>query len=305
MNARSTPISRSPLPRRRRRAAQGSPPARHVGDARWRAGPQTLDDAPVIIISEGRAFRVETEISCPPSRRPDRGRRSPPPRLSAPLSEDRRLNPAPSSGPGNQPDPAALAERIAIRGSRSRRFIGDRPRRARPRHRAGKATPPQNRADDLDRRDFADDRWGAYRHRLWADAGARYEPDYGLTRLETVRVSRAAADQRRGRASHTEPGVCYRLWEAAASGALEAFAPPEIVAADLSGLVLDLAAWGVRDPLSLKWLDPPPPPALKEARALLCEIGAIDADGALTARGASIARLALPPRLGKMIVGGG
>ena len=112
----------------------------------------------------------------------------------------------------------------------------------------------------------------------------RFEPDLGLTRLETVRVSRAAADQRRGRAGRTEPGVCYRLWEAAASGALEAFAPPEIMAADLSGLVLDLAAWGVRDPLTLRWLDPPPAPALKEARTLLREIGAIDVDGALTAK---------------------
>jgi len=130
----------------------------------------------------------------------------------------------------------------------------------------------------------------------------RFEPDRGLTSLETVRVSKAAADQRRGRAGRTQPGVCYRLWEAAASGALEAFAPPEIMAADLSGLVLDLAAWGVRDPLTLRWLDPPPLPALKEARTLLREIGAIDIDGALTAEGAAIARLALPPRLAKMMV---
>jgi ATP-dependent helicase HrpB len=130
----------------------------------------------------------------------------------------------------------------------------------------------------------------------------RFEPDRGLTSLETVRVSKAAADQRRGRAGRTEPGVCYRLWEAAASGALEAFAPPEILAADLSGLVLDLAAWGVRDPLTLRWLDPPPLPALKEARTLLREIGAIDLDGALTDEGEAIARLALPPRLAKMMV---
>ncbi len=130
----------------------------------------------------------------------------------------------------------------------------------------------------------------------------RFEPGRGLTSLETVRVSKAAADQRRGRAGRTEPGACYRLWEAAASGALEAFAPPEIMAADLSGLALDLAAWGARDPLSLQWLDPPPAPALKEARALLVEIGAIDEDGALTPEGKAIARLALPPRLGRMMV---
>ncbi|VFU09526.1 ATP-dependent RNA helicase HrpB [Methylocella tundrae] len=130
----------------------------------------------------------------------------------------------------------------------------------------------------------------------------RFEPDRGLTSLETVRVSRAAADQRRGRAGRTEPGVCYRLWEEAATGALEPFAPPEIMAADLSGLVLDLASWGVRDPLSLRWLDPPPLPALKEARALLCEIGAIHQDGALTEAGKAIAGLALPPRLAAMVV---
>ncbi|MEJ0092660.1 MAG: ATP-dependent helicase HrpB [Methylocella sp.] len=132
--------------------------------------------------------------------------------------------------------------------------------------------------------------------------GPRFEPDRGLTRLETVRVSRAAADQRRGRAGRTEPGVCYRLWEEAATGALEAFSTPEIMAADLSGLVLDLAAWGVREPASLNWLDPPPAPAVKEARALLRDIGAIDADGALTSSGKTIASLALPPRLAKMIV---
>ncbi|SFK54668.1 ATP-dependent helicase HrpB [Methylocapsa palsarum] len=130
----------------------------------------------------------------------------------------------------------------------------------------------------------------------------RYEPDRGLTRLETVRVSRAGADQRRGRAGRTEPGVCYRLWEEAANGALDAYSVPEIMAADLSGLVLDLASWGVRDALSLQWLDPPPTPALKEARALLHEIGAIDAAGALTQEGKAIAGLALPPRLGRMIV---
>jgi len=127
----------------------------------------------------------------------------------------------------------------------------------------------------------------------------RYEPDRGLTRLETVRVSRAAADQRRGRAGRTEPGVCYRLWEEAATGALEAFAPPEILSTDLSGLLLDCVAWGARD---LRFLDPPPEPALTEARALLASLGALDGDGALTQEGRAMRRLALPPRLARMIV---
>ncbi len=130
----------------------------------------------------------------------------------------------------------------------------------------------------------------------------RFEPGLGLTRLETVRVSRAGADQRRGRAGRTEPGVCYRLWEEAATGALEPFAAPEILAADLCGLVLDLARFGVREPRRLAWLDPPPEPALREARVLLRALGALDADGALTDDGRAMAGLAVPPRLAKMVV---
>lgn len=130
----------------------------------------------------------------------------------------------------------------------------------------------------------------------------RFEPDLGLTRLETMRVSRAAADQRRGRAGRTEPGVCYRLWEEAATGALEAFSQPEILSADLSGLLLDLAAWGVREPSQLAWLDPPPAAALKEARQLLLSLNALDDDGALTKDGQAIRALALPPRLARMVI---
>ncbi len=97
----------------------------------------------------------------------------------------------------------------------------------------------------------------------------RYEPDVGLTRLETVRVSRASADQRRGRAGRTEPGVCYRLWDEPQTASLAASSTPEILAADLSSLVLDLAHWGVSDPAKLDFLDPPPHAAWSEARALL------------------------------------
>jgi ATP-dependent helicase HrpB len=129
-----------------------------------------------------------------------------------------------------------------------------------------------------------------------------YEPDVGLTRLETMRVSRANADQRRGRAGRTEPGVCYRLWEEAANGGLQPYAAPEILSADLSGLALDCALWGIADPSQLAFLDPPPRAALKEARALLTEIGAIDGDGRITDEGRAIASLALPPRLARMVV---
>lgn len=129
-----------------------------------------------------------------------------------------------------------------------------------------------------------------------------FEPAVGLTRLMTRRASRAAVDQRRGRAGRVAPGTCYRLWEEAATGALPAFADPEILAADLSGLVLDLAEWGVWDPASLQWLDPPPEPAIAEARRLLRLLGALDEHGRITARGRAIRDLPLPPRLAAMVV---
>ncbi|HWL31149.1 MAG TPA: ATP-dependent helicase HrpB [Xanthobacteraceae bacterium] len=132
----------------------------------------------------------------------------------------------------------------------------------------------------------------------------RYEPDVGLTRLETVRVSRAAADQRRGRAGRTEPGVCYRLWDEPQTASLEAYARPEIFAADLSGFVLDLAQWGVTDPATLAFLDPPPAGALAEAKALLTGLGAIDAQGRITDEGRKLRALPLPPRLARMVVDG-
>ncbi|CAN2532815.1 ATP-dependent+RNA+helicase+HrpB [Methylocapsa aurea] len=131
---------------------------------------------------------------------------------------------------------------------------------------------------------------------------ARFEPDLGLTRLETVRAARASVDQRRGRAGRTEPGVCYRLWDEAATVSLPAFAAPEMLAADLSGLALDLRSWGLDDPNKLAWLDPPPAPAWKEAVALLRELGALDETGALTAMGRAIRALPLAPRLARMIL---
>jgi ATP-dependent helicase HrpB len=130
----------------------------------------------------------------------------------------------------------------------------------------------------------------------------RFEPDVGVTRLETVRVSRASADQRRGRAGRIEPGVCYRLWDEPQTASLEAYARPEILAADLSGLLLDLAQWGTADPATLAFLDPPPAGALTEARALLVELGAIDAQGRITDEGRKLRKLPLPPRLARMLV---
>jgi ATP-dependent helicase HrpB len=144
--------------------------------------------------------------------------------------------------------------------------------------------------------------------RIVVDSGVarvpRYEPDVGVTRLETVRVSRAAADQRRGRAGRIERGVCYRLWDEPQTAALEPFARPEILAADLSSFALDLAAWG-GGPDQLAFLDRPPKAALTEAKALLRELGAIDSDGRITAEGKLLRRLPLPPRLARMVVDAG
>lgn len=130
----------------------------------------------------------------------------------------------------------------------------------------------------------------------------RYEPGAGLTRLETVRVSRAAADQRRGRAGRLEPGVCYRLWSEPEAQSLPAHAEPEIRNADLTGLLIDCASWGTTDPAALDWLDPPPSGAVAAARTELLAAGAIDVSGRLTSLGRSAARLPLPPRLAVMML---
>jgi len=142
--------------------------------------------------------------------------------------------------------------------------------------------------------------------RVVIDAGLarvpRFDPASGLTRLATVRVSRAAADQRRGRAGRTGPGVCYRLWDEAETRALRAYADPEIKEADLSGLALDLARWGAGDPAELAFLDPPPTTAFKEARALLQRLEALDAAGVLTAHGKALSEMPLAPRLAHMVL---
>ena len=133
----------------------------------------------------------------------------------------------------------------------------------------------------------------------------RYDRAAGMTRLVTERASQAAVTQRAGRAARQRPGVAYRLWEAAATAGLPRFDPPEILEADLSALVLDCARWGVADPTTLRWLDPPSPAAVAEAKARLTTLEAIDADGRPTPHGAVIASLPLPPRLGHMLVRAG
>lgn len=130
----------------------------------------------------------------------------------------------------------------------------------------------------------------------------RFEPDVGVTRLETVRVSRAGADQRRGRAGRTEAGVCYRLWDEPQTQSLPAFAEPEIRSADLAPLLLDCAEWGAHDPRTLSWIDVPSAAAIDAAREELTELEALDADGRITAAGKRLRSLPLPPRLARMVI---
>ncbi len=130
----------------------------------------------------------------------------------------------------------------------------------------------------------------------------QFDPQCGLTRLLTVRVSQAAAAQRRGRAGRTAPGVCYRLWTAAEQEQLPAAATPEIRAADLAQFALELAAWGVQDPAALRWLDPPPTGAYAQARELLQHLDALDNHGAIMPHGKAMAELGLHPRLAHMIL---
>ncbi|MDI7862991.1 ATP-dependent helicase HrpB [Rhizobiaceae bacterium n13] len=140
--------------------------------------------------------------------------------------------------------------------------------------------------------------------RIVIDSGLQrlpvFEPSTGITRLETVRVSRASAEQRAGRAGRTEPGIAIRLWHQGQMASLPAFTPPQILSSDLSGLVLDLAHWGVCDPKDLHFLDQPPVSTIAEARALLVLLGALDKDGKLAPRGRLMRDLALPPRLAAM-----
>ena len=130
---------------------------------------------------------------------------------------------------------------------------------------------------------------------------AAFDPRSGMTRLVTARVTRASADQRRGRAGRLMPGVCYRLWSEAEDRALLPAPPSEIIEADLAPLSLDLAAWGTAA-ADLSWLDPPPAAALAQAGALLRDLGALDAEGRITPHGRAMAELPLHPRLAHMIL---
>jgi ATP-dependent helicase HrpB len=142
--------------------------------------------------------------------------------------------------------------------------------------------------------------------RIVVDSGLerrnRFDPATGMSRLETVRISRASADQRRGRAGRTAPGTCHRLWSESAQAGLLLQTPPEILEADLAPLALELACWGCEDAASLAWLDPPPAAALAQARQLLVGLEALDAGGRITALGRGMAALGVHPRLAHLVL---
>ncbi|MDT3426342.1 ATP-dependent helicase HrpB [Paenibacillus forsythiae] len=130
----------------------------------------------------------------------------------------------------------------------------------------------------------------------------RFSPRTGMPRLETLPISKASAEQRRGRAGRTAPGVCYRLWSREAHDRLPESDAPEILEADLAGLALELALWGARDPARLAWLDAPPPAPYAQATALLRRLGALDAAGAVTPHGRRMAALGAHPRAAHMLL---
>ena len=144
--------------------------------------------------------------------------------------------------------------------------------------------------------------------RIVIDAGLErrslFDPSSGMNRLEVQRISRASAEQRAGRAGRTAPGVCYRLWGEGAERSLAAYAPPEIAVADLAPLALDLAVWGT-EASSLRWLDAPPAATLASARDLLRGLGALDANGKVTAHGRAMQEFPAHPRLAHMLLKAG
>lgn len=129
----------------------------------------------------------------------------------------------------------------------------------------------------------------------------QYDPSSGMNRLVTMNVSRASAEQRKGRAGRLGPGVCYRLYDKQTFYSMKPFTPPEILTSDLTNLALELAVWGVHDPSKLQWLDPPPVSSWEGARRLLSELHCLDNNGLITQKGKYLAMLPLHARLGNLL----
>ena len=130
----------------------------------------------------------------------------------------------------------------------------------------------------------------------------QFDTASGMNRLITVSVSKASAEQRKGRAGRLGPGICYRLYSHYSFQSMVPFTPPEMLISDLAALVLDLSAWGVKDPSGLAWLDIPPAAAWDAARCLLTDLGALEPSGSITDIGRAMGRLPLHPRLARIMV---
>jgi ATP-dependent helicase HrpB len=276
-------------------------------DLRLLAMSATLDAAPMarlmggaaLIRAEGRIFPVETVWRDAPL--------GPRARLADAAAETVRAVLAEADGdvlvflPGAAEIRRAAAALGAPAGVAVHELHGAMPF---AKQRAALAPDPQGRRKVVLATNIAETSLTVAGVRIVVDAGrarrARFDPGSGMTRLVTERASRAECDQRRGRAGRTAPGVCFRLWTKGEEGGAPAFAPPEIATADLAPLALELAAWGADDPAALAFLDPPPAAAFAEARALLRDLGALDAGGRITGHGRAMAAAPLHPRLAHM-----
>ncbi len=271
----------------------------------------TLDCGPVaellggapVITSEGRAYAVEERYI---TERPDqRGRQ-----LSARVADAVRIAIKETTGdilvflPGAADIRAAARELGNINDIAVHQLYGEMPFEAQER-----AIMPSEMRRVVLATNIAETSLTIEGVRVVIDTGLerrmRHDPSSGLSRLVTAGISRASAVQRAGRAGRLGPGVCYRLYGRNVFDGMVPHSPPEITTADLSGLCLELAAWGVHDPSGLRWLDAPPEASWKAARELLIDLGAIDAAGAPTKYGRAMARLPLHPRLARMLVRAG
>ncbi|MFV1875080.1 ATP-dependent helicase HrpB [Nioella sp.] len=263
-----------------------------------------LDDAPVVT-SEGKAYPVETRWREAPPRREDRFEQSVAALIGQALRETEGGILAFLPGEGEIRRTAALLADLPGNVVMHQLF-GAMPLAA---QRAALSPEAKGLRKLVLATSIAETSLTIPDIRVVVDGGrarrARFDPSSGMSRLVTEAVSRAEADQRRGRAGRVAEGVCYRNWTRGGEGALPAFPPAEIEAADLASLALDLALWGAGDGEDLAFLTPPPPGALAEAQALLRGLGALTDAGQVTDHGKSLSRMPLHPRLAHMLAMGG
>ncbi len=267
---------------------------------------RVLGDA-VAVRAPGRTYDVETRYVPPP-----RAATARVPRIDAPVAAVviRALREGPGDALVFLPGAAEIRRVLeALQGSLSEAeysllpLYGDLPAAAQD---AALQPDPRGRRRVIVATNIAETSLTIDGVRIVVDAGLerrqRFDPATGMSRLETLRISRASADQRRGRAGRTAPGACYRLWSESTQEALLPQSPAEMLEADLSPLALELACWGCDDPASLAWLDPPPAATYARARELLQHLEALDAKGRVTTLGRSMAGLGVHPRLAHMVL---